>query len=522
MILKRCGQPSKVALLLAVVPLAGSSRALCFGSSTARVDTHRLPNTTTSQFQRLVQRQPFLQHGPVFREHTSDARIESKLRGGSQKENESLEEEQEPEAREEKWRRRGMTLALTSTYLTVMAAKCALPSVLALLTSSKTGLTYPNLSVDVTAQSLMARLLGLSTLGIAMGKLLLGPVIDNLGGIRSLQLALISLTALILGISCTQQFSLFAVCYILVDFIFSSCWASCINAIHQSFPEKEWGRQIGMLAAGARTGNAAAFALFASILYGMENKMKQPWRIIFGVSALLQLVPLSLLSHFGGRTLNQKTTKLHIEERPSIKSSLVTLRREASTPVFWLHATSRSALMVFASFLLFVPTLMSQVYGSSNAFAAQTGSIYALGCLLSVTTGSQLYSRLPKKSQALAVFGLLGTATLSSLAQLAHVAGVWSISASTSAAFMFLWGWAFAIPFYIPPSLYALSRGGVRSSATIADVFDIGGFASLALFNGYVASIQHARAAAWIPTFLITTACSLTSLISLTMAVLLQ
>jgi sugar phosphate permease len=137
-----------------------------------------------------------------------------------------------------------MTLALTSTYLTVTGAKCALPSVLALLTSTttKTGLTYPNLSADITAQSLMARLLGMSsTFAIAMGKLLLGPVIDNLGGVRSLQLALISLTVLILGISCTQQFYLFAVCYILVDFIFSSCWAADVSMrFINPFPKRNW------------------------------------------------------------------------------------------------------------------------------------------------------------------------------------------------------------------------------------------------------------------------------------------
>ena len=75
----------------------------------------------------------------------------------------------------------------------------------------------------------------------------------------------------------------------------------------------------------------------------------------------------------------------------------------------------------------------------------------------------------------------------------------------------------------VPPSLYALSRGGVQSSATIADVFDIGGFSLLALFNGYVAGLVHPQQrAAWIPTFQITTACSVASLISLTLAILRQ
>ena len=41
----------------------------------------------------------------------------------------------------------------------------------------------------------------------------------------------------------------------------------------------------------------------------------------------------------------------------------------------------------------------------------------------------------------------------------------------------------------------ALERGGVQSSATIADVFDIGGFALLALFNGYVGKSFHSNEA---------------------------
>jgi hypothetical protein len=234
---------------------------------------------------------------------------------------------------------------------------------------------------------------------------------------------------------------------------------------------------------------------------------------------------LTMLTYFGRMTLqNQKDSAVVIQanDRPSFKDTLATLKREATTPEFWMHLMSRSALMVFASFLLFVPTLLSQVYKASSGFSAQVGSIYALGCLLSVTLGSQLYAKLPRRGRAVAVAGLMGIATISSMTQLAHVSGIWKLSAIDSALSMFLWGFSFAVPFYIPPSLYALSRGGRSSAATIADVFDIGGFLLLALFNGYVASIEHANPAAWVPTFLITTVCSLTSMVSLTFAVLLQ
>ena len=79
-----------------------------------------------------------------------------------------------------------------------------------------------------------------------------------------------------------------------------------------------------------------------------------------------------------------------------------------------------------------------------------------------------------------------------------------------------------SLVFLVPPSLYALSRGGVKSSATIADVFDIGGFSLLAVFNGYVAGINHSTPAAWKPTFTVTTACSAISLVAVSLAVFLE
>ena len=213
---------------------------------------------------------------------------------------------------------------------------------------------------------------------------------------------------------------------------------------------------------------------------------------------------------------SRESTFNDADQSSSIAASLTILRREIGTLDFWLHLMSRSALMVFASFLLFVPTLISQVYGASSSSSAQVASIYALGCLISLTLGSQSFARLAtKRNKLLALSVLLGGSVTSSLVQLGHVSGWWTISATISAISMFTWGLSFAIPFYIPPSLYALRRGGKQSSATIADVFDIGGFGLLTGFNGYVAAIQHSNPAAWIPTFRMTTLCALVSYISL-------
>jgi len=415
----------------------------------------------------------------------------------------------------------GMSIALSASYFTVMGAKCALPSVLSLLKDPSTGLRFAaaNGSSNIGPDASFSRLLTLSTAAVALGKLLLGPVIDHFGGVTSLKVALGLLGALLATISCSRTFAVFSTAWIFVDFIFSSCWAACINAIHQCFPEKQWPGQIANLAASARTGNALAFVFFASFLQFLDGRMRQAWRPIFAVSALLQLVPLTLLSIFGGR--KQATKSRPSVGQKTVKTNpLATLRREAATPDFWLHLISRSVLMVFASFLLFVPTLMSQVYRTSHATGSQVGALYALGCLLSVTTCSQRYASLSKRNKAAAVVGLLGLGLGSSVAQWGHMAGAWQLPTVACAALMFLWGFSFAIPFYIPPSLFALERGGVESSATIADVFDVSGFALLAAFNGYVAGLPHSVPSAWIPTFQMTSACSLISLIALASAAL--
>jgi MFS family permease len=404
-----------------------------------------------------------------------------------------------------------------SAYFAVMGAKCALPSVMSLLTSS-TGLTFPIGRND--PQQLVARLLLLSTAAIAMGKVLLGPIIDFFGGITSLQVSLACLAFLLTSISFCQSFMVFGISWILVDFIFSSCWAACINAIHQSFPEQVWAKQIGRLAAAARAGNSIAFMFFSFILRYFERSMVQCWRPVFGIAALAQLFPIAMLTLYGQPIVKTKKVPGKVVH-PSIRSSLKILKREAATLDFWLHLVSRSALMLFASFLLFVPTLMTQVYKTSSAAGAQVGSLYAMGCFLSVTTGSKLYSSLGTRGKLwLVTFLLLFGATGSSVAQLGHMANWWTLSLNASVLTMFVWGFSFAIPFYIPPSLYALSKGRKDSSATIADVFDIGGFGLLAAFNGLVASwITNGTKASWIPTFQITTGCSLLSFLALPLAI---
>jgi len=380
----------------------------------------------------------------------------------------------------------GMAAALFATYFTVMAAKCALPSTYSLIIGKDSGLSHKS---GAQAQQIMATILSVSTFSIAGGKVLLGPVIDKFGGVLCLKVAL-SLLSILLGvIATTSTFRVFAVSWVGVDFIFSSCWAASLNAIHQSFAEQYWAGQISTLAVAARAGNALSFLSFASVLQYSQARLTrryerggEAWRLVFCVSAIIQTLPIALLTLFGGKTIpissDEDTQKLlqigtktsPITDRkignPSIKTTLQILRTETGTRCFWMHFISRSLLMLIASFLLFVPSYMSNCFGMTSAASARVGSVYALGCLLSVSLGSKWFSRLRKNSKICTIVGLLGALIVCCLLQMAHVSRTIVLSPLAGTISMFIWGLSFAIPFYIPASLYALRRGGRQSSAT--------------------------------------------------------
>merc|ERR1712176_350212 len=101
--------------------------------------------------------------------------------------------------------------------------------------------------------------------------------------------------------------------------------------------------------------------------------------------------------------------------------------------------------------------------------------------------------------------------------------GILPLSWTTSTLSLFVWGFSFSLSFYLPPSLYALARGGREGSASIADCFDFIGFTLLAYFNKYVASIgQHSNPSAWTGCFKLTTACSLIAMVAQSFAIKLE
>lgn len=371
---------------------------------------------------------------------------------------------------------RGVSLSLFLTYLSVMCSKCALPTTLSILILPNSGLIHSN--TGLTRQGMMSRLLALSTVAIAMGKLLLGPIIDALGGVLSLQIALstllICLGCIGFGPTTCPTLTTFACYWIVVDFAFSSCWAACVKTIRDTLPEMNWVKEVGRLAMAARIGNALGFAFFASLLQWTitgasapstagVGSIEEEWRWVYRAAALIQLLPLLMLTHYGNGITNNAMSTYKREESVTtsrLDQSLTILRYQSLKPEFWLHLISRSLIMVLVSFLLFIPSFMAQCYGMTSSSSAQVGSLFALGCLLSVSTLSEKSfpsvgmitnetgpreSRLIQvnyRRKAYSMLAFLATSTMCLLIQTIFLRGTISLTPLIGSLLMFLFGFS--------------------------------------------------------------------------------
>ena len=360
-----------------------------------------------------------------------------------------------------------LSASLFLTYLTVMAAKCALPSTLALLTAPNSGLLHHN--TILSRQDVISRLLALSTVSIATGKLLLGPIIDSLGGVSSLQIAL-TILFICLGSIGTQTLCptliSFAIYWIIVDFAFSACWAACVKSIRDYLPEESWSREIGRLAMAARLGNTISFTAFASLLQWASTRStiqvsNSVWRLVYRASSIIQLVPLFMLTYFEKKKSrisdDNKTSKdnpqIKSKERSTLRQSLSILGQQSKTLEFWLHLISRSIIMVLVSFLLFIPSYMTQCFDMSSGASARVGSAFAMGCLLAVSTLSektypsdvtrQRSSRSKTyRRKAYAMTGFLTTATICLMLQTAFLQNIVNLTPVLGTLLMFLFGFS--------------------------------------------------------------------------------
>ena len=368
---------------------------------------------------------------------------------------------------------------LFTSYFMVMLAKCALPVALPAIRNPS---TWPSSALSHSGVShYVAQTLLLSTAAIALGKFSLGPLIDKFGGYNSLLSGHLLLSALFFSLSRVEKLSSFRALWIGVDFTFSAMWASGIGTIsEQQMTDRQSRDQIGSLALGGRLGCTAAFLWFAR----MQN-----FRTIFLAGGVANLIPVGILlltKTMMRRSIVNKNSATPSETSININDSLKQLKHLLRTDVeFYRVAILRSCLMVFGSFVLFVPSFFEFLFGVAGA---KVGGVYSGGCLAMLLFSTKIYPKLNEERKKRVLRGSLLAGLLSALTCLATTSNIISPNRNLITFAMFGWGLSFPLAFYFPPTLYALERG---SAATITDAMDFLGFIMLAFFNTAATQVSN-------------------------------
>ena len=133
-----------------------------------------------------------------------------------------------------------------------------------------------------------------------IGKFVLGPPTDFVGGEQVLFLTLLLSAAFLFGCSVSRCIKDFGTYWILFSFVFSAAWGAIGKSIRENFSEKEWAVQLGLVYTGSRLGSILSVLLFGGILRSpslLSGNIMSSWRLVFRTSStvLISVVAMSFL-----------------------------------------------------------------------------------------------------------------------------------------------------------------------------------------------------------------------------------
>ncbi|GMH70151.1 hypothetical protein TrLO_g439 [Triparma laevis f. longispina] len=377
------------------------------------------------------------------------------------------------------------SITLFLTYMCTMGSKCALP--LAIPQRYPPVFPAPALlsKFGIGAENILSCTLLCSTLAISCTKAMSGSVIDKLGGETLLILVLPLLSLSFFFVSSTSVYAS-APFLIIIDIIFAVIWPSLISMISRSRPGKKQAKDISSLVVGGRAGMAIMFGLggftngnsifrFASMAAACACSS-----VFFG-----RYRRLSLAAAGGALPTKIVPPPTNLPQSRSFAPSpkLKNVLKTASTLNFFLFTVTRTLLLIFGSFVLFVPSYLASFEHLPKSLPA--GSFYSLGCIAGIMASSRKWSKWSREKRKWVAGGSCILSFLSAISLLYPP----FINPYSVLLIMFLWGSSFVTPFYLPPTIYVLKVGKKQGTVgTLDNLFDLWSFLALAVFNSRVAN----------------------------------
>lgn len=351
----------------------------------------------------------------------------------------------------------------------------------------------------------MGSVIFFATCGTVCGKFLLGNVTDKLGGAFILKSCLGFNTLLLMGISLATKRWVFAFLWIVVSFIYGSAWGAVANVVRSSFNKKEWGEQLGLVAAYSRVGSFGSSFWFGWLLQrsAVTTVTQDSWRLVFQAAAGLQAVILAIYLQWGGNNGGSSVNVNELEAAGDPKSAFretagQLLRRVSRDGSFWAMALAKTCLLGVGQQIGFIPLYLVTGLGFDAGTASVVSGLFAVGSLFSSLVGAKAYKQMTPAHQV-SVIGYMNVLNTIFPAVLALNAlkVIPALSHTFVLTVLTLWGCTWALPFYLPPGIVALKIGGRDHAALITNLFDGLGFGLAAVYS--IFAMKYGRVGNWAP-----------------------
>ncbi len=372
----------------------------------------------------------------------------------------------------------------------------------ALLADETLGLTKTNIG-DFAA---------FGTIGALVGKLIWGPLADNIGGRFTFLIGIFLTAVFIIAFGLSPNVIAFTGFSFLLYCTKSSGWPGMTKLVGEWYHPQHYGQAWSILATSSRFSVVLATLFFGWLLSFMH------WRTVAFISAAFALV-IFVGCYFylkekpenpdffkekdtNADNIEQTTASRHAlnikYNHPLRDTNMIGgLMAFGKSPRVWLVVIMVMVLTCMMAFLDFVAIYLMESYRLSPSQAAMASTVFPVGSLLGLFSSIACYDRFSKRgirtvlTIALAI-SLVSVLTLQYLPMF-HLSAESNYLVALGAIFLF----AFSISpaYYIPMSIFSIEYGGSHS-ATLVCLIDAFGFAASATF-GFVGGRLADSAGGW-------------------------
>uniref|UniRef100_A0A7S0P042 Major facilitator superfamily (MFS) profile domain-containing protein n=1 Tax=Calcidiscus leptoporus TaxID=127549 RepID=A0A7S0P042_9EUKA len=310
-----------------------------------------------------------------------------------------------------------------------------------------------------------------------LGKVLGGLITDAVGGWTLLVAVFICFTASSFVLTTTTSVATFGAMWWLNSLAYTVTWGAACQIIGASYEVSERPAQLTRIASASRFG-----ASLGSMFFGRLLKAGLHWRQALMPTGIVQallavLCTLTLFARRGAGKESGTAAQIDASKAAPPPPSRSAAWAHVATIDFWLMFIPKIVIFTYTQFFMnFLAPYLHSSFGYSHGDATTLAGLCSGGSVIGLLViGDRVYKKMSLDRQAALVFFLVLVCLLIS-ALLAFSAALPFDISPLAVPLLFVWGLAYALPFYLPPGEFALRIGGKTAAALFTNLFDAGGF----------------------------------------------